>query len=126
MNKNYELLKKVVEDSKYKVLEDDGEHIIIRYQLNSIHLCPSSDDDRFVSILLPNFAEVTEDNYADVVTQCHKLNEQMKQVKLYTVNDVIIAAAEFYYQGKKDLAYQVKIGLSSVIAAKVSYNKQNK
>ena len=126
MNKNYELLRKVVEDGKYKVLEDDGEHIIIRYQLNSIHLCPSSDDDRFVSILLPNFAEVTEDNYADVVTQCHKLNEQMKQVKLYTVNDVIIAAAEFYYQGKKDLAYQVQIGLSSVVAAKVSYNKQNK
>lgn len=126
MNKNYELLRKVVEDGNYKVLEDDGEHIIIRYQLNSIHLCPSSDDDRFVSILLPNFAEVTEDNYADVVTQCHKLNEQMKQVKLYTVNDVIIAAAEFYYQGKKDLAYQVKIGLCSVIAAKVSYNKQNK
>lgn len=126
MNKNYELLRKVVEDGKYKVLEDDGEHIIIRYQLNSIHLCPSSDGDRFVSILLTNFAEVTEDNYADVVTQCHKLNEQMKQVKLYTINDVIIAAAEFYYQGKKDLAYQVKIGLSSVIAAKVSYNKQNK
>ena len=89
MNKNYELLRKVVEDGNYKVLEDDGEHIIIRYQLNSIHLCPSSDDDRFVSILLPNFAEVTEDNYADVVTQCHKLNEQMKQVKLYTINDVI-------------------------------------
>ena len=126
MNKNYELLKKVVEEGKYKVLEADEEHIIIRYQLNSIHLCPSSDGDRFVSILLPNFAEVTEDNYADVVTQCHKLNEQMKQVKLYTINDVIIAAAEFYYQGKKDLAYQVKIGLSSVIAAKVSYNKQNK
>lgn len=126
MNKNYELLKKVVEDGKYKVLEDDGEHIIIRYQLNSIHLCPSSDGDRFVSILLPNFAEVTDDNYADVVTLCHKLNEQMKQVKLYTFNEVIIAAAEFYYQGKKDLAYQVKIGISSVIAAKVSYYKQNK
>ena len=126
MNKNYELLRKVVEDGNYKVLEDDGEHIIIRYQLNSIHLCPSSDDDRFVSILLPNFAEISEDNYADVVIQCHKLNEQMKQVKLYTINDVIIAAAEFYYQGKKDLAYQVKIGLSRVIAAKVSFNKQNK
>jgi len=126
MNRTYELLKKVVEDGKYKVLEDDGEHIIIRYQLNSIHLCPGSDDDHFVSILLPNFAEVSEANFADVVMRCHKLNEQMKQVKLYTINDVIIAASEFYYQGKKDLAYQVKIGLSSVIAAKVSYNKQNK
>ena len=126
MNRNYEMLKKVVEDGKYKVLEDDGESIIIRYQLNSIHICPSADDERFVSILLPNFAEVSEDNYADVVMRCHKLNEQMKQVKLYTINDVIIAAAEFYYQGKKDLSYQVKLGLSSVIAAKVSYHKQNK
>ncbi len=126
MNRNYKLLKKVVEDGKYKVLDDDGEHIIIRYQLNSIHLYPRSDDDRFVSILLPNFAEVSEDNYADAVMRCHKPNEQMKQVKLYTINDVIIAAVEFYYQGKKDLSYQVKLGLSSVLAAKVRYHKQNK
>ncbi len=126
MNKNYKLLKTVVEEGRYKVLEDDGEQIIIRYQLNSIHLYPSSDDDHFVSILLSNFTEVSEDNYADVVMRCHKLNEQLKQVKLYTINGIIIAAAEFYYQGKKDLAYQVKIGLSSVVAAKVSYNRQNK
>ena len=48
MNKNYELLKKVVEDGKYKVLEDDGEHIIIRlktemkFPLSSIGLMVSS------------------------------------------------------------------------------------
>lgn len=125
MKKNMELLKKIVEEGKYKVLEEDGEQIVIRYQLNSIHICASADDDHFVSILLPNFADVTEDNFADVVMRCHKLNEKMKQVKLYTVNNVIIAAAEFYYQGKKDLAYQVKMGLNSVIAAKVKYHKQN-
>lgn len=125
MNKNYEMIKKVVEDGKYKVLEDDGEHITIRYQLNSIHLCPSEDDDHFVSILLPNFADVTEENFPNVVMRCHKLNEQLKQVKLYTIKDVIIAAAEFYYQGKKDLGYQFRRGLNSVIAAKVSYHKQN-
>ncbi len=83
MNKNYKLLKTVVEEGRYKVLEDDGEQIIIRYQLNSIHLYPSSDDDHFVSILLSNFTEVSEDNYADVVMRCHKLNEQLKQVKLF-------------------------------------------
>ena len=126
MNNNYEAIKKVLEEGKYKIQEENGEQITIRYQLNSIHIFPSSDDDQFVSVLLPNFADVTEESYNDVVMRCHKLNEQMKQVKLYTINDVIIAASEFYYQGKKDLAYQVKIGLSSVIAAKVSYNKQNK
>ena len=123
MNKNYELIQKVIKDGKYKVLEDDGEHIVIKYQLNSVHICPSSEEDRFVSILLPNFADVTEKNFPDVVMRCHKLNETMKQVKLYTINDVLIAGAEFFYMEEEDLAYQFKIALSSVLAAKVNYRK---
>lgn len=123
MNKNYEAIKKVLEEGKYKIQEDDGEQITIRYQLKSIHIFPSSDDDQFISVLLPNFADVTEESYADVVMRCHKLNEQMKQVKLYTINDVLIASAEFYYMEEKDLAYQLKIALNSVVAAKVNYRK---
>ncbi len=123
MNERFELIKKVLENGKYKIQEEDGEQITIRYQLNSVHIIPSSDDDQFVSVLLPNFADVTEDNFADVVMRCHKLNEQMKQVKLYTVKDVLIAASEFYYKEEDDLAYQVKIALNSVIAAKVNYKK---
>lgn len=123
MNKNYELIQKVVKDSKYIVLKDDGEHIIINYQLNPIHISPSSEEDRFVSILLPNFADVTKENFPDVIMRCHKLNETMKQVKLYTINDVLIAGAEFFYMEEEDLAYQVKIALNSVLAAKVNYRK---
>lgn len=123
MNKNYEAIKKVLEEGKYKIQEEDGEQITIRYQLKSIHIFPSSDDDQFISVLLPNFADVTEEGYADVVMRCHKLNEQMKQVKLYTINDVLIASAEFYYMEEKDLAYQLKIALNSVVAAKVNYRK---
>lgn len=123
MSKNYELIQKVVKDGKYQVLEDDGEHIVIKYQLNSIHICPSSEEDRFVSILLPNFADVTEENFPDVIMRCHKLNEKMKQVKLYTINDVLIAGAEFFYMEEEDLVYQVKIALNNVLAAKVNYRK---
>ena len=123
MNNNYEAIKKVLEDGKYKIQEEDGEQITIRYQLKSIHIFPSSDDDQFVSVLLPNFADVTEESYIDVVMRCHKLNEQMKQVKLYTINDVLIASAEFYYMEENDLAYQLKIALNSVVAAKVNYRK---
>ena len=123
MSKNYELIQKVIKEGKYKVLEDDGEHIIIKYQLNLIHICPSLDEDRFVSILLPNFADVTEENRPDVVMRCHKLNETMKQVKLYTVNDILIAGVEFFYMEEEDLAYQVRIALNSVLAAKVNYRK---
>lgn len=123
MNNNYEAIKKVLEEGKYKIQEENGEQITIRYQLNSIHIFPSSDDDQFVSVLLPNFADVTEESYIDAVMRCHKLNEQMKQVKLYTLNGVLIASAEFYYMEENDLAYQLEIALNSVVAAKVNYKK---
>lgn len=123
MGKNYKLIQKVVNNGKYKVLEDDGEHIIIKYQLNTIHICPSSEDDRFVSILLSDFADVTDENFPDVVMRCHKLNETMKQVKFYTVSDVLIAGAEFFYMEEEDLAYQINIALNSLLAAKFNYRK---
>ena len=121
MNKTYILIKDIVKSWKYRVLEDDGDHIIIRYQMNVIHICPNEEDETFVSMVLPNFDEVTEDNYSEVVMRCHKLNEKMKQIKYYTVNDVIIAASEFFYMEKEDLAFQMKLSLSNLIAAKVSY-----
>ena len=126
MNKNYELIQKIIKDGKYKVADSDEGQIVIRYQLNSIHVCPSKGDDQFVSVMLPNFAVVTEDNFSDVVMRCHKLNEQMKLAKLYTVSDVIVATAEFFFLGEEDLAYQFKIALNSVIAAKVGYEKLEK
>lgn len=123
MNKTYKLIKEIIESWKYKVLEDDGEHLIIRYQMNVIHICPNEDDETFVTMILPNFDEITEDNYSGIVIRCHKLNEKIKQIKFYTINDAIIAASEFFYLGKDDLAFQMKLSLSNLIAAKVNYLK---
>lgn len=121
MNKTYNLVKEIIQSWKYKVVEDDGEHIIIRYQMNVIHICPNEEDETFVSILLTNFDDVTDGNYSEIVMRCHRLNEKLKQVKFYTINDVIIAASEFFYMEKEDLAFQMRLALSNLIAAKVSY-----
>ena len=121
MNKTYNLVKEIIQSWKYKVVEDDGEYIIIRYQMNIIDICPNEEDETFVSILLPNFDDVTDENYSEIVMRCHRLNEKLKQVKFYTINDVIIAASEFFYMEKEDLAFQMKLSFSNLVAAKVSY-----
>lgn len=126
MNKTYILIKEVIESWKYKVVEDDGEQIIIRYQMNTIHFCPNSGDETFVSVILPNFDDVNEDNYSEVVMRCHKLNEKMRQIKFYTIDDVIIAASEFFYMEKEDLEFQMKLSLKNLIEAKVSYRNFDK
>lgn len=123
MSVSYELIKKIISEQKYKLVEDDGESFVIRYQMNAIRICPNSEDDTFVSVVLSNFAVVTEENFAEIVMRCHKLNEQMKQVKFYTVNDVVIAAFEFYYLEGGDLSFQIRQALDGLIAAKVNYKK---
>lgn len=121
MNKTYNLVKEIIQSWKYKVLDDDGKRIIIRYQVNLIHICPNEEDETFVSILLPNFDDVTDENYSEIVMRCHRLNEKLKQVKFYTINDVIIAASEFFYKEKEDLEFQMKLALGNLVEAKVSY-----
>ena len=121
MNKTYDLVTEIIQAWRDKVLEDDGEHLTIRYQMNVIHICPNEEDETFVSVLLPNFDNVTDGNFSEIVMRCHRLNEKLKQVKFYTVNDVIIAASEFFYMEKEDLAFQMRLALSNLVAAKVSY-----
>lgn len=125
MNARCELIKKIINEHKYKIVEEDEDFIIIRYQMNTIHIT-SSEDDNFVTILLPRFTDVTEDNYVDVLMRCNKLNENMKQAKVYIMDDIIIATAEFYYMNESDLSFQISTGLNSVIAAKVNYRKLEK
>lgn len=114
-------MKEIIQSWKFKVVEDDGEHIIIRYQMNVIHIIPNEEDKTFVSVLLPNFDDITDENYSEIVMRCHRLNEKLKQVKFYTINDVIIASSEFFYMEKEDLEFQMRLALNNLIAAKVSY-----
>ena len=123
MSRSHELVKKIIADRKYRVLEDDGENVVIKYQINVIHFFLSSEDDSFVSVLLPGLDNVTDDNYAEVVMKCHKLNEEMKQIKLYPVNDMVLVASEFFDMEEKDLAFQISKSLDGLISAKVSYRK---
>ena len=122
MNKTYILIKELIESWKYKVVEDDGEQIIIRYQMNTIHFCPNSGDETFVSVILPNFDDVNEDNYSKVVMP----EDERVRSNTYTIDDVIIAASEFFYMEKEDLEFQMKLSLKNLIEAKVSYRNFDK
>lgn len=123
MTNAYELSRQLIAEWGYKVVEDNGEHMAIKYQMNTIHVYLNNDDTNFMTMILPGFADVNEENFSDVIMNCHKLNEQLKQVKFYTINDCIIVACEFYFLAKTDLAFQMKTALSNLIAAKVNYRK---
>jgi hypothetical protein len=121
----FELLQKIIDNLGYKVIEDNGERLVFNYQFSSVHLWTNDDDDHFIVMAITGFAEVNEDNFADIIMKCHKLNEELKQVKFYTINDTIIVTAEFYFLEEKDLEYQIKHALSNLASAKGKFKQLN-
>ena len=125
MNKTYELINEIISEHKYKVLDDDGDHIAIRYQFHTIHIFPNPEDENFVSIVLSGFGELIQEDFATMLVRCNKLNEQLKQVKFYITNDMVIASSEFFYRKKEDLAFQIQKSLLSLMASGVRFRKMS-
>ena len=67
MSRTYELVRKIVQEQKYKVVDDDGENLVINYQMNAIFIFATMGVENFVSMVLPDFADVTEENFSEVV-----------------------------------------------------------
>lgn len=121
----FELAKEFIATQRYQILDEDSSegHIAFRFQMNAIHFWANEDDENFFLMTLPNFTEVTEENIAQVKEKCHEINKECKLVKLYIINDVILAAAELYYLAKEDFNFQIKNALKHLVTAKVMYKK---
>lgn len=121
----FELAKDYILDHRYQIRDEDSVkgHIAFRYQLNVIHFWGNPNDEKFFFMTLPKFADVTEENIAQVKDNCHEVNKQAKLVKMYILNGVILAAAEVYYLQKEDFDFQMQNSLKHLVAAKVMYRQ---
>ena len=82
----FELAKEFIASQRYQMLDEDGadDHIAFRFQMNTIHFWGNSEDEHFFFMTLPNFADVTEGNIAQVKEKCHQINKEMKMVKMFS------------------------------------------
>lgn len=121
----FDLAKDFIRRQSYQILNEDSSdgHIAFRFQMNTIHFWGNTDDEHFFFMTLPNFADVDEKNIAQVKENCHQINKEAKLVKLYVLNDVILAATEIYYLAEDDFKFQMLNALKHLIAAKVMYKK---
>lgn len=119
----FDLAKEYISSKRYQIMNDDRSsgHIAFRYQMNTIHFWANSEDTDFFIMTLPNFADVTKDNVSQVKEICHQVNKDAKLIKLYLLNDVILASAEVYYLAKDDFDFQINNALRHLVAGKVMY-----
>lgn len=121
----FDLAKEYISSKRYQIMNDDRSsgHIAFRYQMNTIHFWANSEDTDFFIMTLSNFADVTKDNVSQVKEICHQVNKDAKLIKLYLLNDVILASAEVYYLAKDDFEFQMQNALRHLVAGKVMYKK---
>lgn len=121
----FDLAKEYISSKRYQIMNDDRSsgHIAFRYQMNTIHFWANSEDTDFFIMTLSNFADVTKDNVSQVKEICHQVNKDAKLIKLYLLNDVILASAEVYYLAKDDFEFQINNALRHLLAGKVMYKK---
>ncbi len=116
-----EFARNYISDYGFRVLDDGDGHLAFRYQMNIIHFFCNSDEENFFVMTLSIFEKVTAANIGVAKELCHKINAEKKQVKLYVMKDVVLAAAEVYFLAEEDFQLQMKKALQNLVSAKVMY-----
>ena len=121
MNKAIEYVKNYVSKKEYEILGEDENHMTIWSQLNNVFIFFHKEEEDFVTVMMSNFDEVTEENFSEIIMRCHDLNEQLMQVKFYTINNNVVVSSEFYFLEEKDLEFQFEKALEGLVNGKVQY-----
>lgn len=123
-----ELVKQALENWRFPVLEENDTTIVIRYQMNYVHITSLNEDSNSIAVLLTNIfsAENQREELLGLKT-CNELNYRMMQVKFYidADNDLIISS-EFFYNTEEDVEVLLNMALHAVVTGKKRFVSQYK
>ena len=120
-----EVIKNFLEEKDYKIKDIDDKGIIsVCYQMNIIQICPGSESDNFINMVLPRIDEIDEERPLPSIMNCMHVVTQLMVAKAYPLaQDNVVVSYEFFFKNEEDLLFQIENGFDSLIAAKVKYRK---
>ncbi len=119
----YKLARNYIQKRKFRVIEDNEECIVFRYQLEKIYIFQDQQSEGSLIMTLPILKD-DSNVYYDVYKCCNTVNSELKYAKVYIVDNWILAASEMSYLGKKDFEHQMNVGLQTIVMAKARYEKK--
>jgi len=109
----------MLQDMGYQVSYDQEGDIQIFYQLKQIFLLASEEDEGFVSLYLPQFHGIEDNEETYVLAACNKMTRDVKIAKVFVDHSYknVSASCEFYYTDEHDLRTQVarSLGILGVV-----------
>ena len=97
----------------YKPKVDDDGDICVRYQMKNIFFMTGSEEEQYVTAILPQFQEVNEGEEALALAVCNKVNRDTKLAKVYIDQTFksVSASCEFFYTDMESLKNNVEYTL---------------
>lgn len=97
----------------YKPTVDDDGDICVRYQMKNIFFMTGSEEEQYVTAILPKFQEVNEGEEALALAVCNKVNRDTKLAKVYIDQTFksVSASCEFFYTDMESLKNNVEYTL---------------
>lgn len=114
----------VLERMGYKPKIDKEGDIMLRYQLKTIFFLVNDDDEEnFVNVILPQFAEIDDGEETLYLAACNKVTRGTRMVKVYVDQTFknITASCEFYYANDESLEFNLQKSLSILSIIRTLY-----
>lgn len=104
MNKK-ELILQILEKMGYKPEIDNDGDIMFRFQMKSVFVMTGDEDEKYVSVMLPQFHEIVDGEETLVLAVCNKMTRELKLVKVYVDQTFknVTATCEFFYANEETL-----------------------
>lgn len=100
-----ELVLLKLEELGYKPKYDDDGDIVMRYQMKYIYFITGNEGDNYMTVILPQFAEIDGGDETITLVTCNKLTREFKLAKVYVDNTFknVTASCEFFYSDDNNL-----------------------
>ena len=112
MNKK-ELILKTLEKMGYSPEVDNDGDIMLHYQMKTIYVMTSDEEEPYISMMLPQFQEIEDGQETLVLAVCNKMTRELKLAKVYVDQTFksVTATCEFYYANEESLEQNLRNSL---------------
>lgn len=112
MNKK-ELILKTLEKMGYSPEVDNDGDIMLHYQMKTIYVMTSDEEEPYISMMLPQFQEIEDGKETLVLAVCNKMTRELKLAKVYVDQTFksVTATCEFFYANEESLEQNLRNSL---------------
>jgi hypothetical protein len=124
MNKK-ELILQTLERMGYNPEIDNDGDIIFRFQMKSVFVLMEGEDEKYVSVMLPQFHEIADGEETLVLAVCNKMTRELKLVKVYVDRTFknVTATCEFFYANEESLENSLDKSLQMLGVVRSQFRK---